>query len=83
MLLRVEPAKQMFDSTCTLTLWLFQVINGENYREAFIGEMFSKNQQTGTDQDPKVSILIVFIHFSYWSVVNDAFMQLTGFSVLL
>lgn len=34
----------MFDSTFNLTLWLFQIINGENYREAFIGEMFSKNQ---------------------------------------
>lgn len=71
----------MFDSTFNLTLWLFQIINGENYREAFIGEMFSKNQQTGTNQDPKVSIVIVFIHFPYWSVINDAFTQHTDFFI--
>lgn len=51
----------MFDFTCDLTLWLFQVINGENYREAFIGEMYSKDQQTGANQDPQVSVVI--IHF--------------------
>lgn len=73
----------MFDSTFNVTLWLFQIINGENYREAFIGEMFSKNQQTGANQDSKVSIIIVFIHFPPWSVNNDAFVQHAAFFVVL
>lgn len=42
--------------------------------------MFSKNQQTGTNQDPKVSIIIVYIHFPYWS---DAFIQPTDFCSLI
>lgn len=67
----------MFDSICNLTLWLFQIINGENYREAFIGEMFPKNQQTGTNQGPEVRVVIVFIHFPYLSVINEVCMQHT------
>lgn len=56
-------------------MWLFQIINGDNHREAFVGEMFSKNQQTGPNQDPKVSFVIGFKCFPCWSVIHDAFMQ--------
>lgn len=60
----------MFESSYSLTLWLFQTINGENYREASIGEKFSEKQQTGTNQDPEVSTIIVFIWFLYRSIIN-------------
>lgn len=69
---QILSCDQMFDSSYNLALWLFQIINGENYREAPNGEKFSKNQQAGTNQEPEVST-IVFIWFLYWSVVHNAF----------
>lgn len=53
----------MFDSSYNLALWLFQIINGENYRETSIGEKFSKNQQAGTNQEPEVSTTILLSGF--------------------
>lgn len=58
---QILSCDQMFDSSYNLALWLFQLINGENYSEASIGEKFSKNQQAGTNQEPEVSTIVFYL----------------------